>query len=335
MYILLWMNPSSIVLITFFFPSIKLKIKLKNLNGKIFPVNGGKRYNFSVLRYYRSREWSNRNSLSYFFFFDRICSSSQTLFSAPFLRPPFLFSDWKWIKRANHSFESDIRHIHFFHTSVHHTPLQIYASQPSFWIIPIPPFAKSIEFSNSHVSRWISRNRNDCWEIGFHCCKSVSPLSDDCSKFDSPPPFLALNSIPPSPSSRLFKNFRKMGKRRVKKKKKRNSDKLTRSNGGITHRFSVWCAKLICYLINAYRSASHGRVVYINYTPEDSISAFLITLTYSRVSIIHEEPARWSRLDNACDRYTGIVATIFFFFLHDIRWKCNPNTRSAQVRLLR
>lgn len=30
-----------------------------------------------------------------FFFFDRICSSSQTLFSAPFLCPPFLFSDWK------------------------------------------------------------------------------------------------------------------------------------------------------------------------------------------------------------------------------------------------
>lgn len=83
-----------------------------------------------------------------------------------------------------------------------------------------------------------------------------------------------------------------MEKRRVKKKKKRNSDKLTRRNGGITHRFSVWCTKLICYLINAYRSASHGRVVYINYTPEDSISAFLITLTYSRVSIIHEEPAR-------------------------------------------
>lgn len=37
------------------------------------------------------------------------------------------------------------------------------------------------------------------------------------------------------------------------------------------------------HLINAHKSGVCGRIVYINYTPEDSISAFLITLTYTGI----------------------------------------------------
>lgn len=43
------------------------------------------------------------------------------------------------------------------------------------------------------------------------------------------------------------------------------------------------CKLLFCRLINAHKSAVCGRIVYINYTPEDSISAFLITLTYTSI----------------------------------------------------
>jgi len=45
------------------------------------------------------------------------------------------------------------------------------------------------------------------------------------------------------------------------------------------HRYKI----SFCRLINAHKSAVCGRIVYINYTPEDSISAFLITLTYTGI----------------------------------------------------
>lgn len=134
---------------------MKLKMnhidKWKNSNGKIFPlVNEKTWYNFSVLHYYIALG-NGVIEIVYFFFFFLI---EFVPVRKRCFRPVFRKTDWmKWMKRAIRSF--DIRYIYFFYTSVHHTPLQIYASQ----LLPNnSPFPRSI--SNSHVSRWISRNRN-------------------------------------------------------------------------------------------------------------------------------------------------------------------------------
>lgn len=161
---------------------MKLKMnhidKWKNSNGKIFPlVNEKTWYNFSVLHYYIALG-NGVIEIVYFFFFFLI---EFVPVRKRCFRPVFRKTDWmKWMKRAIRSF--DIRYIYFFHTSVHHTPLQIYASQ----LLPNnSPFPRSI----SEFSRFKVNFAQQKWEIGFHCCKSVSPpffLQTILFKFDSP-----------------------------------------------------------------------------------------------------------------------------------------------------
>lgn len=159
---------------------MKLKMnhidKWKNSNGKIFPlVNEKTWYNFSVLHYYIALGNGVIEIVYFFFFFfDRIRSSSQTLFSACFPK--------NRLNEMNETSDSFVRYIYFFHTSVHHTPLQIYASQ----LLPNnSPFPRSI----SEFSRFKVNFAQQKWEIGFHCCKSVSPFFSFkryCSNSPSP-----------------------------------------------------------------------------------------------------------------------------------------------------
>lgn len=161
---------------------MKLKMnhidKWKNSNGKIFPlVNEKTWYNFSVLHYYIALG-NGVIEIVYFFFFFLI---EFVPVRKRCFRPVFRKTDWmKWMKRAIRSF--DIRYIYFFHTSVHHTPLQIYASQ----LLPNnSPFPRSI----SEFSRFKVNFAQQKWEIGFHCCKSVSPsfsFKRYCSNSPSP-----------------------------------------------------------------------------------------------------------------------------------------------------
>lgn len=58
------------------------------------------------------------------------------------------------------------------------------------------------------------------------------------------------------------------------------------------------------HLINAHKSDVYGRIVYINYTPEDSISAFLITLTYTCIHYSWGTTAV-APSDNARDPYNS------------------------------
>lgn len=145
---------------------MKLKMnhidKWKNSNGKIFPlVNEKTWYNFSVLHYYIALG-NGVIEIVYFFFFFLI---EFVPVRKRCFRPVFRKTDWmKWMKRAIRSFD-----IYIFSTQAFITLPFKFMHLNSFRIILLSRDPSP----NSHVSRWISRNRNG--KLVFIVVKAFPP----------------------------------------------------------------------------------------------------------------------------------------------------------------
>lgn len=150
---------------------MKLKMnhidKWKNSNGKIFPlVNEKTWYNFSVLHYYIALG-NGVIEIVYFFFFFLI---EFVPVRKRCFRPPSLFSEKaiEW-NEWNERFVRSTSDIYIFSTQAFITLPFKFMHLNSFRIILLSRDPSP----NSHVSRWISRNRNG--KLVFIVVKAFPP----------------------------------------------------------------------------------------------------------------------------------------------------------------
>lgn len=163
---------------------MKLKMnhidKWKNSNGKIFPlVNEKTWYNFSVLHYYIALG-NGVIEIVYriFFFWSNSFQFANVVFGL-FSEKPIEWNEW------NERFVRSTSDIYIFSTQAFITLPFKFMHLNSFRIILHSSFPEiHLQFSRFKVN--FAQQK---WEIGFHCCKSVSPpffLQTILFKFDSP-----------------------------------------------------------------------------------------------------------------------------------------------------